>query len=302
MKMQKCILVLLAAMVLLFALAGCGAESVAGGRDKGYAADTMESMAAAPEMGLSSTAQSGGTAQTANQKLIRTVYLEAETEDLSALLVNVQGRIDQLGGYVESRNVYNGTKGSTRSRNANLTVRIPADKLDQFVEQISGQANVVSHSEDTKDVTLSYVATESRVTALQTEEARLLELLAVAEDLEDLLILEEKLTDVRTELEQHKSQLKLYDNMVDYATVHLTVTEVVEYTVVEEPEPEPSYWKRMGDGFVTSVKTVWNMAKGLTIFLVSAIPYLIIPGGIIAAILIPRALRRRRKKQQDKPQ
>lgn len=299
MKKFRFLFVLLAVLLLL---TGCGGGSLANGLDKSYAAEGGYTYAVSEEAdtvgGLTSTNQSGEVVSPTGQKLIRTVDLSAETEDMDALLAEVQATLTQLGGYVESRNVYNGGASSKKNRWANLTIRIPADKLDSFVTQVSGVSNVTSHSENTKDVTLSYVATESRITALQTEEARLLELLASAKDLKDLLTLEEKLTDVRTELEEYKSQLRLYDSQVNYSTVRLSVQEVVEYTVVEEPEPEPTYWQRLGNGFVTSLKGVWNILKGVSIFIVSAIPYLIIPGLITAAILIPYFIRRRREKKQ----
>ncbi len=305
MKMQKLTLVLLL-VVLLLLLSACGASaplSAAGGefaaKENYYDAGEDYTYAAADS--LSSPNATGDVAPVTSQKLIRTVKLEAETEDMDALLADVEGRIASLGGYVENRNVYNGGAGSRRNRNATMVVRIPADQLDGFVQQVSGVSNIISHSENTKDVTLSYVATESRVTALQTEEARLLELLAEAKDLKDLLTLEEKLTDVRTELEQHKSQLKLYDNLVSYATVNLSITEVVEYTVVEEPEPEPTFWQRLGGGFVGSIKGVWTICKEVVIWLVCALPYLVLPGIIVAAILIPRAVRRRKAKKQVPP-
>ena len=293
-KMKKLICILLVALLLT----ACGAKStmsaMAGDapRENYYAAEEDSVKADS----LTSPNGGGEALPVTNQKLIRTVRLQAETEDMDALLADVESRIAALGGYVENRDVYNGGAGAYRSRSATLTVRIPADKLDGFVEQVAGVSNIVSHSENTKDVTLSYVATESRITALQTEEVRLLELLAEAKDLADLLILEEKLTDVRTELEQHKSQLKLYDHLVSYATVTLSITEVREYTV--PADPEPSFWKQLGDGFVESIKGVWTICKEVVIWLVCALPYLVLPGVIVAAILIPRAVRRRKAKKQ----
>lgn len=292
--MKRCVL-LLTLVGLLLLLVGCGAESAfSEANGKGYDAEEGYTVAD----GLASSTQSGEAAPVTNQKLIRTVYLEAETEEMDALLANVEGRIAALGGYVENRNVYNGGAGSLRSRSASLTIRIPAEQLDQFVEQVSGVSNIISHSENTKDVTLSYVETESRIKALTTEQDRLLELLAEAKDLKDILLLEEKLTDVRTELEQHKSQLKMYDSLVSYSTVHLTVTEVKEYTVVEEEEP--SFWKRLGDGFVGAVETVWMLVKEFAIFIVTAIPFLVLPTVVLTAILLPKHLRRKKQKKQEK--
>lgn len=222
-----------------------------------------------------------------NRKLIRTVNMEAETSDLDAILADLDAQLAQLGGYVQDKSVQNGRNGSYRY--ATLTLRIPADKVDQFVGHVEDATNILSSSEKAEDVTLKYSAIESRIKALETKEARLLELLAEAKDLNDLLLLENQLAAVRQELETVKSQLKLYDSLIDYGTINLTVTEVKEFTVVEEEEP--TAWERIGTGFVKSVKGMWTILTEIFIFLVVALPYLVIPGGIVIAILVIRKKR-----------
>lgn len=271
-------------------LAGCGAASY----------DTAnKGAAAAPEAGAVSDGladQAYGSAESVtpqNQKLIRTLYLDAETEDMDTLLPQIQEKTAQLGGYMEGREIYNGSSYSgSRYRRATLTIRIPAEKLDEFVAQVAEHSNIVSNRETTEDVTLQYVATESRIKALQTEQDRLLELLAKAETMEDLLQIESRLTDVRAELEEVTSQLKLYDNLVDYGTIHLELSEVVEYT---EPEPE-SGWARMGNGFVKSLKGVGNGFKEFFIFLIAALPYLVVIAAIAIGVLL--LIKRRIKKKK----
>lgn len=219
-----------------------------------------------------------------NRKLIRTVTMEAETSDLDAILSDLDAQLAQLGGYVQNKSVQNGRGNSYRY--ATLTLRIPADKVDQFVGHVENATNILSSSEKAEDVTLKYSATESRIKALETQEARLLELLAEAKTLNDLLTLEAKLATVRQELETVKSQLKLYDSLIDYGTINLTINEVKEYTPVEVEEP--TAWERISTGFVNSVKGVWNILTELFIFLIVALPYLVIPGGIVIAIVVIR--------------
>ena len=274
-------------------LAGCGAASY----------DTSNKYAGTePEAGYVSDGladQAAGSTETVtpqNQKLIRTLYLDAETEDMDTLLPKVEEKTAELGGYIEGREVYNGSAySSSRYRRATLTIRIPAEKLDEFVTQVSEQSNIVSNRETTEDVTLQYVAVESRIKALQTEQDRLLELLAKAESMEDLLKIESRLTEVRTELEEVTSQLKLYDNLVEYGTIHLELSEVVEYT---EPEPE-SGWARMGKGFVKSLKGVGNGFKEIFIFLIASLPYLVV-FAVIAVVIIVLIKREKKKRKARK--
>lgn len=298
--MRKILAITLCLLILL-GITGCAAASV----------DKEMAMGMAPEAAVDNSyvvMDESITADTAsqlpeNRKLIQTVRMNVETEDLDAVLQQIEGRIGELGGYTESSNVHNGSAyGGRRYRSASLTVRIPAASLDVFVDKVGEVSNIVSSNKTVEDVTLSYVATESRMKALQTEETRLLELLAQAETLDDILNIESRLTDVRTELEQVTSALRLYDNQVDYATIHLSVEEVTEYTDVTEPE---TVWQRIGKGFVKSLKGVGNFFRELFVFLIVASPYLLLVGAIaLGVVLIIRlSIRRKRKKAaKNQPQ
>lgn len=290
------IFALILGILLLLSLAGCGAatDKAAGEMeyiDNGYS--TMDDYMVKDEV----SAEAPSSALPENRKLVQTVNMDVETEDLDTVLQQVDGRIAELGGYIEASNVQNGSAYSgKRYRSANLTVRIPAKDLDSFIDKVGQVSNIVSSRKSVEDITLNYVATESRLKALQTEEARLLELLAQAQNMDDLLAIESRLTDVRYELENVNSTLRVYDNQVDYATIHLDIEEVKEYTEVSEPE---TVWQRIGTGFVKSLRGVGNFLKELFVFLIVALPYLLLIGAIVAIVLliIQSGIRRKRKKR-----
>ena len=253
--MKKLISVLLTLALTLSLFAACGASTSAPQKNfavmEEAAAEAPAMMADSANGKLTSGSAGGSTAVPENRKWIVTVYMSAETDDLDGMTAALDQRITELNGYVEDQNIYNGSAYSSRRyRNANLTVRIPADAVDKFTEEVSGIANVVSQEKNLEDVTLRYVATESRMTALKTEEARLLELLAQAENMSDLLEIEARLTDVRYELESTTSQLRTFDNQIDYATIYLDISEVQEYTPVEDP----TLWERLTGGFSDSIE------------------------------------------------
>lgn len=299
MKLKR-IVILLCAFLFLFLYVACGAAPASREPEADYA--PAVTTPAVSNKDLTSSSESTQTSTPINQKLIRTVYMDAETEDLDALLANVESRVAALGGYVESRQVYNGSYSQTaRIRNATLTIRIPAPQLDSFVDHVSETSNIVSTNETSEDVTLSYVEVEGRVTALETQQARLLELLAQAETMEDLLTIERELTDVRTELEQMKSRLRVYDNLVDYGTVHLDVEEVKEFTVVEEAEP--TFWERISEGFSKSMENVGEGAVDSIVLFITCIPYflpLIVVAVITLIILRFTVWRKKKPKDTDK--
>jgi hypothetical protein len=310
--MKKYLTLTLVTLLLVSLLAGCGASSKATHDSFAKNEIAMEApMASAPmdpmaeEMGIAqdSAMSAGGdtdhsSAIPENRKWIITVDMSAETEDLTAMLDALYSRIAALNGYVENQNVYNGSNYSARRyRSASLTLRIPAEVVDQFAENMEGMANVVRSTKNLEDITLTYVSTESRVKALQTEEARLLELMEQAETMYDLLEIEGRLTEVRYQLENYTSRLKVYDNQVEFATIYLSLEEVQEYT----PVAERTVWQRITEGFGDSLEGVWEGAVDLFVWIIVSLPYLVVWGAVVTVLVILVKRIRRRKPVKSFP-
>ena len=302
--MKKLLAIFLVLVLVCTMCVGCG-KAVNNGMAAEKEDAAMDSIIGSADGGgeLMDKVESSSTsiAVAPNQKLIRKIWLDAETEDMDPLLSGINQKVSDLGGYVESRNIYNGSQYSGRRyRSGELTVRIPADRLSEFVQHVEDNTNITSNRETTEDITLTYVSTESRLKALQTEEARLLEILAEAKNLSELLELESRLTQVRTELEQVKSKLQVFDNQVNYGTVYLNIREVVEYTVVDEPE---TVWERIGTGFMQSLKDLGGFFTELFVFIVVGLPYLVILGvAITALILLWKRAKKKKCAQKEETQ
>ena len=303
--MKKFLKVTLTMMLVLAMLAGCGASSMAADRAPAMKNEiAVESPAAPmPEYALdvdygTSVSGAGQSVPGTEQKLIKTVRMDVETEDLEALLPQISSRIIALDGYVENQELYNGSSYSSyRSRSANLTIRVPAENLAGFVEDVKGVSNVISYNESTENVTLQYVSTESRMKALEVEQERLLELLAKAENMSDLLEIEARLTDVRYELENVTSQLRVLANQVDYATIYLYISQVKVYTETEEQ----TVWQRIGSGFKENLQDIGEDLTDFFVWVITYSPQLILWAAIItgAAVVLKRKLAK--KKVSRKP-
>ena len=282
--MKRLFTITLALLLLLGLLAGCGAKEEAAAPEAAPEAAPMEPKEEEVLFDEAASETGGtGTALPENQKLIRTVYMDAETQSMTELLAWMDGRVAALGGYYEQKSVYRRGSRDDGSfyHSGDFMIRIPAQNLDQFVSLVGENANVTSSSESTENVTLTYVSTQSRVEALEVEQDRLLELLENAETMEDLLTIEERLTDVRWELENYASQLRVLDNQVNYSTIHLSVWEVDEPTVIVER----TVWQKIGDGFSRNTKNVWNGLVDTFIWVLTVIPYLV-PLALISGVVL----------------
>ena len=305
------ILALIIALAVIFS--GCGASTEAldskneyfdGGWVEPEAPMEMPEFEAVTEESvaedslLDSDSPSSGNQISTNRKLIRTFNLDVETLDFEKFVSDLKAEVSSLGGYIESSSVNGNSYNYTYNRNANFTCRIPSDKLDKFIGTVGGLGNITYTYEDTTDVTLQYVDTEARIKSLQTEYDRLLELLAEAENIDTIILLEQRITDVRYQIESYTSQLRTYDNLVDYSTVHLNVNEVKR---VSAAEPK-TIWERISSDFGDNVYDIWVGAQDFFVWFVANIPYFIIWAAIIAVIvlIINRCFKNNAKWQERK--
>lgn len=295
--MKKVLILLLCAALLL---SGCGAgKSSYAANEKAYPAET----AAAYDTGSydAASGDSGSGAELPQgRKFIITMNVDAETDNLDSALNGLNTALAEVSGYIQDQNIYNGSAyySGRRYRSASLTLRIPADSLDEFQADVASLANVTSSSRSSEDVTLQYVDTESRVTALKTEQDRLMELLSQAETMADLLEIESRLTQVRSDLESYTSQLKVLENQVDYATMYLNLSEVTEYT----PVAEKTRLQKIGEGFVKSLKDLGNGILDFGVWILVELPYLIVIGLVgFGLFRLVKKLRKKKGKKETPP-
>lgn len=237
----------------------------------------------------------------AGRKLITTMNLNAETEYFDELIGNLERQVAELGGYIESSDQWNGRSdyygNRLENRNAYLTIRIPAEKLGSFLTLMEESTNITSKSKSVEDVTLAYVDLESHKKALLTEQERLLELMEMAETVEDLITVEDKLANVRYQLESMESQLRTYDNKINYSTVYLQIQEVKRLTPVEEP----TTWGRIKSGFSENLYKAGEAIRNVFIGIIINIPFIAIWLVILAVVfLIVFLLAKNEKKKKAK--
>ena len=287
--MKRTIISLLMVLLLIFSLTACGAstsQESSGAYDKNMSNGSAVS---------DSLAESGSPNLPADRKLIRTVRMQAETEDLTGVMTQLEQTLTQFGGYLQQKEIYQGsTYRGTQKRSAYLVIRIPAKDLDAFLVQLSGAAHVVSANESVDDVTLQYIDVDSQLKALRTEEERLLALMEKAESLADLLAIEQRLTQVQQQIQSVTSQLKALDSQIEYATIYLNLDEVVEYTPVEEESP----WQKIGSGFMDSLSDIGTGFVDVFVFLIANSPRLVLLGGIAAVVIL--LIRRSKKRKKAK--
>ncbi len=313
--MKKTLIVIISAFLMLAMLAGCAsgknAES-APARDSatgwGGAGVTQNDASGAPQAPEYVDKQEGGliAGETVSpgqgdtiadmyggRKVIRTYELSIQSDDFDGDLAAVQQKLSALGGYSQSSTV-NGKKPTTygeAGRTANLTLRVPAEKADEFIEGVKGLGTLLGSRDYADDITDSYFDVDSRLQVLKTELGRLESILVKTDNLADVIALEDKIGQIMLEIEQLTGTLKKYDALVYYTTVNITL---YEKALTEGPAGVKTPGERISEGFTNSLYGVGTFFTNLFVWFVSALPVLIVLAVIAAAIfLIVRALAKR---------
>ena len=335
MKKRSILAILLAALLALTIFTGCAASTNSMAADsapqtpgasynsKSEAAAAempMEEPAAAEEFAeaeefaydtVATTEAGGGAAETPEPddsvadytaKIIYTASVSIETTEFDKAVAALENQVQKIGGFVESSNVTGDTQynsdGTTTvvNRWAYYTVRIPCDHFESFLHETEGFGNVTSTSRDAQNVTSAYTDYEARLSSLNTQEERLLDMLAKSEDVETLIALEQRLSDVRYEIESIERNLRNYDMQIKYSTVNLDLREVEVYTptVPVRRTFSQKLADSLSDGWNGFTRGIQNVILGLA----SALPALILLAVITAAVIV--CIKKARKKRKAK--
>lgn len=301
-KMKKTWHVTLLAVTMAFALSGCGAAYSAGNKASSDEAapevsapemdyDVKEEVAeddamddAASDSGMTDAAAGAaqsGSAQT-NEKVIYTYNYSVETKEFDTFMNALQKRINEYGGYLESSET-NGNPDMNIRRYANLVIRIPEDKMHSFLNMVEENSNVTYSSQSSENVTLNYVDMQSHIKALKIEQETLLGILERATKLEDIITIQNQLTQIRYELESYESQLRVYDNRINYSTLYLDINEVERETSVAT---ELSYGEEISRGLSDTFYGIGRGLRDFSIWFIVNLPILLIWAVIIVLIIL----------------
>lgn len=166
-----------------------------------------------------------------------------------------------------------------------VTVRVPADDLTAFVADVSELGTVVYQSESTDDVTQEHIDLTARLENLRAQEARLRELVAAANNVEEMLAVEQELWRIRGEIESLDAQVQYLERQAALATVTVELTE-------EQPVVRPGgrSWGFL-DAITDGIQGAAGVLAFLVTFLIASAPLWLI--GLLVFYLVRRARRRR---------
>lgn len=295
--MKKLTSILLATLMLL-SLCACGAKSeyAAEAPAAAPAYSASYDMAAAEEAGYydnggfatgampteepaeAESAAGQTTAADINpDKIIYSASATVETTDFDGTVKGVNALVKAHGGFIESSSVngtnyYNKSRGYQSTRSASFTIRIPSGDFNTVMNSLSTLGNVPYTYTFTENISARYYDTQARLNAYKTQEQSLLKMMELAESVEDIIAIEDKLSEIRYNIESLQTTLNGWDRQVNYSTINLEVQEVREYTpeTVERPGYGKQLWMSLKDGLAG----VGDFFSNFLVWFVGALPTL----------------------------
>lgn len=218
---------------------------------------------------------------TQGNKFVYTGNIDMESTEFDKTIEGFMALVAEKQGYFESSNM-EGTNNNRRY--ASYKVRLPQDKMVEFMSQVGDLCQVLYSSTDVEDISFKYYDTKGRLETKQIKLERLNNLLSQATTMEDIITIETAISDTEYEIDELSGTMRQYDSMVDFATVYVNISEVIELSEIEEVPV--GFGERVSAAFGNGFEDFVEFAENLVVGLVYNIFWLIILGIIIVIMVV----------------
>ena len=206
----------------------------------------------------------------ARRIVIKDASMTIVVDDPSASMESIARLADEMGGFVVSANLYQmRTESGAEVPRASITIRVPADRLDEALTLIRSESKLPPQSENinAQDVTRDYTDLQSRLRNLEAAEAQLQEIMGSANKTEDVLNVYNELVRVREEIEIIQGQIQYYEQSaaLSAVSVELLPNEAVQPLTIGGWQPA-GVAKTAVQMLINTLKVLANVAIVLIIY------------------------------------
>lgn len=240
------------------------------------------------------------------EKLVYRCSMEIETLNYTDTISSIKSSISNYKGIIESESewddaynwYYEDYVKTYGTKNMELTVRIPTNDYENFLLSLDGNGKITSKTSTVENITKQYNETDTYIKSLEKQQDRLLEMMDAAVAIEDMITIESRLTEVQYQLNNAKNELATMDNDVEYSTVTLRITEVLEYSKNEVGKKTNTFLDRLVNTVEESFESFFNILEFLLFAIIRLIPValIFIPIGLI----IKKTIKKCKKKKENK--
>ena len=225
--------------------------------------------------------------QQAQQRLIvRNGTVNISVENTYASEKSIEAMIDQMstdGAFVVSTN--ESPTGYGVSPYITMVIRVPAKNFDAIIDAIAklaAKGTTPTLTKNADDVTSQYVDVSARLAALEAARDRLQQIMSEAQNTNDLLQAEQQLTQREAEIDALKGQKQFLEQSAALSSITVTLTPYVL------SQPVDSSWRPLEtvrEAFDRLVGSLRGFGDFLIIFIISVVPWLLVAGLVVFAIV-----------------
>ena len=227
------------------------------------------------------------------EKLVYHCNLEIETLDYPATMTSIKATITKYGGVIQSESesdsgynwYYENYRKTSGTMHNYLEVRIPSKDYNNFLAELDGVGKVISKSTSVDNISQQYYDTTAQIEALQIQEKNLLAMLEKCETIEDMITVEQRLSEVQYQLNNLRTTRRYMDMDVAYSYVNISISEVMEYRQDSEPVRRNTFVDRLKNTLVSTGRGFLSFLEGLLFLIIRMTPYIIIV--VVIGLIFP---------------
>jgi len=232
----------------------------------------------------------------ADKKIIKTAFISMEVANYESSRKKLGHMLTNHKAYIISENLQNSNEMMSNS----INIRVPAELFDRLIAEISKIAKRIDFQNiDSQDITEEYMDIESRLKNKKKVEQSFVKLLRKADSVDDILKIENKLGEIRGEIESAEGRLKFIKHQVEFSTINLTLYQKQEYTY--QSEDSPKFFQRLKK----ALDSGWKATISFLLFILKIWPFWIILSITYITwqyIKYIRSIRKKEKKRKRKEQ
>lgn len=270
-----------------------GAESAivpfsVGTSDNDTARNALEQPLFNDELGQGGQAEPDGNAEAIQRQIIYTATLQLIVEEFDGVPEKVETLASLHGGFVADSSL-RGSSGTPRS--GTWTIRVPVKEYGSFLDGAKKLGEFQSLTTESQEVTAEYYDVQARIKNKQRQEERLLKLLdEQTGKLEEVLKVEDHLSNVREETERMQGRMRVLKDLTAFSTVTLTINEIKGYV----PAESPTFGNRIARAWSGTMDLMRVTGENLVVGIVAVGPWLVVLAiPVVIFIAIIRLLLRR---------
>jgi hypothetical protein len=284
--------------------------SSSGIAEESYSSSTSttssESKSTSTNESTSSSQSNTDTLTLLDEKLVYYCDLEIETTEYETTMGQIKETISKYGGLIQSEEetdssyhwYYSDYTKTSGTMSDYIEIRVPSDSYYDFIAELDGVGKITSKRTSIENISQEYYDTTTQIEALEIQEQSLLDMLAACETIEDMLTVQERLTDVQYQLNSLNTSKRTMDTDVAYSYVNIEISEVMEYSKTTEPTKQNTFIDRLKNNIVSTGEGFLAFLEWLLFLVIRLLPYIV----VIAILyrIFRKPIQARRAKRQEK--